>query len=269
MGMRVRMKRLMRSLVSAMVVMCLLMTNSMLLKAAEEKAFYQENYEMDQGEIILYANKTDDSELLPENIEIKLDNHILPIKNISNFNTEVDPITYYCLVDVSGSLDSARMETIKMMLGQVIAGMKDTDTMAVATIADEHMVSDYLTDKEELTTLVSQIAVTRQDTNLYFAISEALKSLEQNVDVHTKRCLLIFSDGADEQDTGITKDEVTKAIETSDIPVFTVAMISQKKTTAQLEAAKILGSFARTSIGGVHYAPLLEDYEYETVIDIR
>lgn len=268
MGMRVRMKRLMRSLVSAMVVMCLLMTNSMLLKAAEEKAFYQENYEMDQGEIILYANKTDDSELLPENIEIKLDNHILPIKNISNFNTEVDPITYYCLVDVSGSLDSARMETIKMMLGQVIAGMKDTDTMAVATIADEHMVSDYLTDKEELTTLVSQIAVTRQDTNLYFAISEALKSLEQNVDVHTKRCLLIFSDGADEQDTGITKDEVTKAIETSDIPVFTVAMISQKKTTAQLEAAKILGSFARTSIGGVHYAPLLEDYEYETVIDM-
>lgn len=268
MGMKVRMKRLMRSLVSGMAVICLLMANSMVLNAAEEKAFHQENYEAAQGEIILYVNKTGDSELLAENIEVKLDNHILPIKDISNFNTEVDPITYYCLVDVSGSLDSARMETIKTMLGQVIAGMKDVDNMAVATIADEHMVSDYLADKDELTALVSQIAVTKQDTNLYFAISEALKSLEQNADVHTKRCLLIFSDGADEQDTGITKDEVIKAIEASDIPVFTVAMISQKKTAAQLEAAKVLGSFARTSIGGVHYAPLLEDYEYEAVTDM-
>lgn len=268
MGMKIRMKNLVRSLVGAIAIVCLLMTNSMVLKAEEEKAFNQENYEAVEGEIILYANKTGDNELSTDNIEIKLDNNILPIKNISNFNTDVDPITYYCLVDVSGSLDNARMETIKSMMNQIVSSMKDTDNMVVATIADDHIVSDYLTNKDELTALVNQIAVTRQDTNLYFAISEALKSLEQNANVHTKRCLLIFSDGADEQDTGITKDEVINKIESSDIPVYTVAMISEKKTNAQLEAAKVLGSFARTSIGGVHYAPLLEDYEYEAVADM-
>lgn len=268
MGMKIRMKNLVRSLVGAIAIVCLLMTNSMVLKAEEEKAFNQENYEAVEGEIILYANKTGDNELSADNIEVKLDNNILPIKDISNFSTDVDPITYYCLVDVSGSLDTARMENIKAMINQIVANMKDTDNMVVATIADDHIVSDYLANKDELTALVNQIAVTRQDTNLYFAISEALKSLEQNVNVNTKRCLLIFSDGADEQDTGITKDEVTNKIEASDIPVFTVAMISQKKTAAQLEAAKVLGSFARTSIGGVHYAPLLEDYEYEAVVDM-
>ncbi len=268
MGMKIRMKNLVRSLVGAIAIVCLLMTNSMVLKAEEEKAFNQENYEAVEGEIILYANKTGDNELSADNIEVKLDNNILPIKDISNFSTDVDPITYYCLVDVSGSLDTARMENIKAMINQIVANMKDTDNMVVATIADDYIVSDYLTNKDELTALVNQIAVTRQDTNLYFAISEALKSLEQNVNVNTKRCLLIFSDGADEQDTGITKDEVINKIESSDIPVFTVAMISQKKTAAQLEAAKVLGSFARTSIGGVHYAPLLEDYEYEAVVDM-
>lgn len=268
MGMKIRMKNLVRSLVGAIAIVCLLMTNSMVLKAEEEKAFNQENYEAVEGEIILYANKTGDNELSADNIEVKLDNNILPIKDISNFSTDVDPITYYCLVDVSGSLDTARMENIKAMINQIVANMKDTDNMVVATIADDYIVSDYLANKDELTALVNQIAVTRQDTNLYFAISEALKSLEQNVNVNTKRCLLIFSDGADEQDTGITKDEVTNKIEASDIPVFTVAMISQKKTAAQLEAAKVLGSFARTSIGGVHYAPLLEDYEYEAVVDM-
>lgn len=268
MGMRSRMRKLIRSLASAMTIICLIVSSGITVKAAEEKTFNQENYSLAEGEITLYANGTGDEEVSADHIEVKLNNQILPIKNISNFSTDVDPITYYCLVDVSGSLDSTRMETIKSMIRQIVSSMKDTDNMVIATIADDHVVSEYLTNKDELIALIAQIAVTKQDTNLYFAISEALKSLEQNANVNTKRCLIIFSDGADEQDTGITKDEVINKIEVSDIPVFTVAMISQKKTNAQLEAAKVLGSFARTSIGGVHYAPLLEDYEYDAVVDM-
>jgi hypothetical protein len=71
--------------------------------------------------------------------------------------------------------------------------------------------------------------------------------------VGEKRCLIIFSDGADDQATGITREEANKAITESHIPVFTVAMPKNKDSKNDQEMAKILGSFARISSGGVHY----------------
>lgn len=260
------MKKAVHCIIAMAVALCLSWIQPAVVCAAKETALIQENYEAKPGRLIINAHKSGEEELLKKNLTVKLDGQPLLVEEISRFDMTVDPVTFYCLVDVSGSMDAARIETVKEMIRQLMEQMKAEDNMLVATIADEHHTTGYLSGQEELSAAVDEIARTSQDTNLYFAINDAVKSLQQNASVHTKSCLIIFSDGADEQATGITKDEVTAQIKESRIPVYTVAMLKASPNDAQLEAAKILGSFARASVGGVHYAPLLEAYEYDTVV---
>ena len=68
-----------------------------------------------------------------------------------------------------------------------------------------------------------------------------------------------MSDGEDEQATGITKEEVDVQIREGEIPVFTTAILEEGASNPKMEFAKLLGSFARLSPGGIHTALGAED----------
>lgn len=126
------------------------------------------------------------------------------------------------------------------------------------TMGNDVISSGFLTDRDKLTETVDSIArIGTEDTNLYYSITEALNVLKTDKAVHKKRCLVIFSDGEDDQKKGITRKEAEDAVEDSHIPVFTVMLTGNKLKDAE-ESVKILGSFARNSAGGEHYAPPLE-----------
>lgn len=232
--------------------------------AADTEKIQMQDYDISQGEIKIYVHNVT-REISKDNLMVKMNNQQLKIKDIQPVDLEVIPTTYYCLVDISGSLDKNRMAEIRNILDALVGQMKDVDNMCVTKFADNYETTGFINDKAALTDFISKIEVTKEDTNLYVHVKNSLELLMNDQAVNTNKCLIILSDGADEQETGITMDEALNMVKSSDIPVYTVAMLKEKSTEKQLESAKILGSFARNSAGGVHYAPMIEGIPYENI----
>ncbi|MBR5376682.1 MAG: FHA domain-containing protein [Lachnospiraceae bacterium] len=225
--------------------------------ASEEdiQELYIDAYRVDDEDIKVYVNqnKDDPSWIVNGDPQLKFGSKELTYDSVKEFPETGENITYKCVIDVSGSMDQKRIDEAKEIIKRIGAVKRDEDNVTITTMANDLNKSDYLKDRTELIDEVSDKSVTREDTNLYYGIVEELKELQTHDKVKTKKCLIIFSDGADDQATGITREEATKKVEESHIPVFTVALPKNSSSKKDQEMAKILGSFARLSSGGVHY----------------
>lgn len=180
---------------------------------------------------------------------------------------EGQPVVYDCLIDISGSMDQARIDEAKKILYQFAEGKKDQDVIRITRMGDERYSSEFLTNRQQIEAVIDEIAVTGEDTNLYGSLKEELDELKNGEESIREKCLIVFSDGAEDQKTGITREEAESAVRESGIPVYTVAMLKERATQDDVEAAKILGSFARTSFKGIHFAPMIDDLEYDQVYE--
>ena len=169
------------------------------------------------------------------------------------------PVTWYCLVDVSGSISDEQMASAQEALLAVAAGMGEGDNMVIGTLGNSTETSGFLTDSEEITAAIEALAPGNEDTNLYKGIVESIEVLESAASVNPRKCLILLSDGQDDQKTGITQDEAEDAITESSIPVYTVALLEDPGDDDAVSYAKLLGSFARISVGGDYYVPELDD----------
>lgn len=206
-------------------------------------------------------NRNVDFSATADNSELLLDNQVYEIESIQTLEEADVPVSYLFLVDVSGSMDEQRIETAKSMIHQFLDKKKEGDNFCIVTMGDNLNSSGFFDSAEEISAWTDKIALTKEDTNLYYSITEELKVLKTEQAVRSKRCLVILSDGADDQAVGITREEAETAVKDAHIPVFTVALLKEEPTESQIESAKILGSFSRYSAGGRYYAPVLEEYE--------
>lgn len=222
---------------------------------------YIDNYKVDNEEIRLFINQNqeDSSWITADDTRLMFGSKEIARPDIDKFTNSPEIITYKCVVDVSGSMSQERIDMAKDMIKRIALSKRPDDNMTITAMGNDLIRSDYLTDADEISELVSKIQRTGEDTNLYYGIVEEIKELQSNDMVGTKKCLIIFSDGADDQATGITQEEAYKAVEKSHIPIYTVAMPKNASSKNDQEMAKILGSFARLSSGGIHY--YTPDYE--------
>ena len=226
--------------------------------AAENGAFL-EGYASEEGKLKVYCSDIVPEEETAAGCEVSLGGQELMVVSVENEKDARTPVTYYCLADISGSMGAEQMAQAKEALLAVVDGMKDGDNMAVGTLGNQTETSGFLTDREALRGVVEALEAGREDTNLYAGIVESIKALRTDASANPRKCLVILSDGEDDQKTGITKDEAAKAVTDSGIPVFTVATLRSAGDEAGVSHAKLLGSFARTSTGGAHFAPVLDD----------
>lgn len=212
---------------------------------------------MDEGEILVYVNQNGDEAFRPSVAESTLfiGKNTLAIEDIKSLEEKGEPVTYLCLVDISGSMTEEGIEQTKEILKQFADAKREEDNFCITTMGNDVTSSGFLSDPASLSEAIDGIErIGTEDTNLYYSITEAINVLKTDKDVHKKRCLLIFSDGEDDQKKGITQKEAEDAVKDNHIPVFTI-MLSGKNLKDSEGSAKILGSFARNSAGGEHYAP--------------
>lgn len=230
--------------------------------AEEADSIQVESVGFEEGQMDVYLNQIGESGVSLDTVKVFIDNMQVPVTSVENVDNTTVPISYYCLVDVSGSVDEQRLDSAKQMINGIVDTMKAGDNMKIATVADDFVTSgSYLDNPDEIRAYLDTIERTHQDTNLFYAINECLTSLAGDAAVNPCRCLIIFSDGAEEQATGITRNEVIERNKELKICIYTVAMLKAKPSESELEAAKVLGSFARTSPGGVHFSPVLDGME--------
>lgn len=228
---------------------------------------YLENYNAESGELFLIVNHNKKEETVVERtvFSVVLGKESLSVTDVNTVEEFNENVSILCLVDVSGSLDENRMEDIKNTLNSLVDNLRDGDNMCIVAMGKTLYSEGFLTDKEAIRSQITALEVLREDTNLYQGITDSIKTLQQNTDVHTKRSLLIFSDGAEDSIDGITREEVNTAIKESHIPVYTIGLPKNVSNQKLLDNVKVLGSFARISEGGIHYVPKLDNMDTEQV----
>lgn len=252
---------------AAALVIC--SVSGSVVRADESLTVGVDQYRTEDGRVILYVNHNKGSDWEPDASEssVMVGRKTLPIESVSKFGDLGEPVSYMFVVDISGSMDKARIDTVKETLREFINARKSGDNICIVTMADDLVSSGFSEDVQVLDDFVDTIEVTHQDTDLYKSIREELNVLKTDKSVHQKRCLVIFSDGADDQKDGITQSEAETQVKETHIPVFTVALLPDNYKDADLESAKILGSFARYSAGGVHYVPKIDGFECREVCE--
>ena len=228
-----------------------------------------ESYRAADGKLSLYVNHNQGASFSAgkDAYSVSLGKEELEVIDVQTVGETGVPVTVQCLVDVSGSLDKSRMNVMKETLSCLVENLREGDSVCIIAMGDELRSSGFLTDKEEIQAQIEALEVLHEDTNLYKGIEESLLLLRTDTGASAKRCLLVLSDGAEDNTSGITREEVNAIVQDSHIPVYTVGMIKNSQNQSQLESVKILGSFARLSAGGRHYVPALEDMSAEQIAE--
>ena len=247
--------------------MICLVSFSMNTNANEALQIKIDRYAAEDGVLKLYINhnKGEGFSVNTGDIKVLLGNNEMITQKVSTLLEENVPISYKCVVDVSGSMSQERIDQAKKVIKDLARLKKPEDNIAITALGNELIQSDYMTDSLEIADKADILKLTKEDTNLYYALVEEIKGLQTVDEVGRKRCLIIFSDGADDQAKGITREEAEKAVIESRIPVFTVGLLKSKNSDTAKEMAKILGSFARISSGGQHFVPELGEGNLEDI----
>lgn len=166
------------------------------------------------------------------------------------------PVTIYCLVDTSGSVSSTQLKLIQGTLTQISRSMSNEDNMIIATVSSKTEESECLNTESERDTAIAALASSHKNSNLNAGIVSALSRLTSATDLNPMRVLVVLSDGASAQNSGLTDQEVLDAIAKTRVPVFAVCPV---ENYAQRDGSKLLGSYARSSCGGLHLTTVNDD----------
>lgn len=231
-------------------------------KADDSIRLGMDQYKTENGKVIIYVNhnKGNDFNIDTNDSSVVVGKQELKIEKIGKFSDAKENVSYMFMVDISGSMSKDRIDTIKATLKEFISAKKSGDNICISTMAEELVSTGFTEDAATLNSFVDGIAVTQQDTDLYKSVKEELNTLKTDKAVHKKRCLVIFSDGAEDKKDGITQSEAEEMVKKTHIPIFTVALLPIKYGNKDIENAKILGSFARYSAGGEHYVPQIDGF---------
>lgn len=191
-----------------------------------------------------------------------------PVQSISTVEEAGEGVTFYCLVDVSGSMRQEQMEAAKEVLMAICEGLREQDNMVIGALGTTLEVSSFLTDREEIQSGIDALAAGSDYTAIYDAVTDSIAVLQSSKECNRKKCLVLISDGDDETEMGKTRNDAMRAIEDSRIPVYTVAVLRQSNTQQQRESAKKLGEFARQSVGGMDLVPAVNDYSAKEAGDL-
>lgn len=221
---------------------------------------FLETWNTDGMELQVLCTRPDaaDGEITEGMFSLTLAGEELSVTSLTSVGSENLPMTVYCLVDVSGSMSAEQMQQAKDVLYAVSGRLGDKDNMVIATLGNQTQPSGFLSEESAVREAIDTLAAGNEDTNLYAGIVESLGILRTDANVNPKRCLLILSDGEDDQKTGITKEEAERSVTDTRIPVYTVATLPQNPNAEKTNYGKLLGSFARMSVGGVYYVPAVD-----------
>ena len=219
-------------------------------QAADIKQLHIEEYELTENQMRIYMNVDEDVLVEKNNLEIVLGDTTYDAEKLTSFSDTKEGVSYLVLVDVSGSVTKNDIVNVRDILTELVELKTDADNMSIVEIRNEIVKTDFVSDKAALLEEIKSIERTSEDTNLYLAIREALKILNEESACHNKKCLIVISDGKDDQKNGILFEDVRDAIKEEKIPICTLAM-PWGGSKAE-EPDKVMKSFTENAAGGIH-----------------
>lgn len=155
------------------------------------------------------------------------------------------------MLDVSKSLTPTQLASIKGAFKDWVASLGDRDRVALIVFGDDvKVVQDFTANKAEMISSLGSLEAKDDHTRLNDAILRAIDlSRRQDDALPLRRAIVTVTDGIDESYGGASERDVTAAIETESVPIFSIGLKSSKANQANDAGLRLLGSYARTSGG--------------------
>jgi Ca-activated chloride channel family protein len=174
----------------------------------------------------VYATVTDDDgrlvpDLLEEHFEI-YDNGKL--QAITNFTSDVQPITVVVMLDTSGSM-TLNLDLLKLAAEQFVIRLLPDDRARVGSFSDKIILSSQFTgDRDELVRILREDIQFGNPTRLWDAVDYSMSEL---ADQEGRRVVLMFSDGDDTDSQVVGRGDVIERAQAEGFMVYGIGLRSR------------------------------------------
>ena len=164
------------------------------------------------------------------------------------------------LLDISQSMPESMRENVIEYINCCIGNLSTKEELKIVLFGEKvTVIQDFTSDRYDLSKVVETIEFNGKQSMLYDAIYNTIPEL---IPIENKPCYyrtMIVTDGIDEADSGVTKEELYLRLQESLYPVDVVVVSESEKNAAEKELS------ALTRISGGRYVTLNEDSDIEDI----
>lgn len=196
----------------------------MALGAPSPKA--QQVFRSSTQTVPIYATVVDRSgrlvpDLTQEEFEVYDDGKLQPL---TNFKSDVQPITVVVMLDTSGSM-TANIDLLKLAAEQFVLRLLPEDKAKIGSFAELIYVSpNFTNDRDALVRYLRNEIRFGNPTHLWDAIDESMTQLAGE---SGRRVVLIFTDGEDSFSRRSSDDRVLDRARTEEFMIYAIGLQSQ------------------------------------------
>lgn len=178
------------------------------------------------------------------------------------------PITYFCMVDQSSALSIVQRNHQKEALLHISDTMRANDKMVLVLMHEEMSFSQPMTDRDERYQAIQDACVySARYTTLYGNVASALEQMADADAYPGLRCVILFSDGINDKNNGVTEDNAREAIRHYQIPVNTFSITNTFPDGYALKNVARMDSFSQEYPGAACVAPVRDKIEAAEAVD--
>ncbi len=168
---------------------------------------------MTQSMLSLYLDQSSDE----GPVSARIGSVILGDKAITNVGREY-PVVTWLLVDNSASIASEDRTNVMQMLTNLVAGKAADERFNLCTYdVDVRILVENSNDYTELKTAIDAIEYKDQKAYLLDALYQILDS-NRGAEEYVR--IVVMGDGIESNPNGLTEDEISKALDNANIPVY-------------------------------------------------
>lgn len=180
-----------------------------------------------------------------------------PCESVEIIPPEDISIHTIIMMDNSLSISESNRENIKNILREYVQELPENEKVSLAVFGEDiQFLTEKSQDAEEMVRLIDEIEFHNQDTYLTDYLLQTVEKIEDDPE-YTR--FIIISDGVDNKEIGITKEELTFKLKDTPRPVYTIGHIYNDNSS------ELKNMFALSRVTGGKEL-LIEDYEDVSLI---
>ncbi|MCX7835602.1 MAG: VWA domain-containing protein [bacterium] len=159
-------------------------------------------------------------------------------KQVINFYQSEKGVAVMVCIDASLTMQGKPLEDSKIAVKEYLDNLRSQDRVAILSFHSKvELVSDFSMNRQYLKKKIDGIVAGGTNTELYYALDEALDHLNQTPNIPERKLVIVISDGRDEGTGAYNLEQCVQKANRFNVPIYSVGFTKiDEKYLRNLEA---------------------------------